>query len=98
MSASALDESGPWLDADEPAPADFEAAEDEHPEAGLKAAVVKALKVVTALLIIAALLFYFVAPFNNIFSGVPFHWRPPVMRLRTIPLAPQHRTFSTLPV
>ncbi len=92
------DGSDPWDLSDEPSMEDFEAAEDEQPPVGARVALVRTLKTVGVLLVIVALLLYFVVPFNNALSDVLRRVRIPSIRLHTIPLAPEPTTIPTLPV
>lgn len=63
------DASDLWTVADEPSMEDFEAAEEEEPQVGARI-----LRVVGVLLVILALLLYFVAPFYNFFSSLRRGW------------------------
>ena len=78
------------FNADEPSPADFEAAEEERAAIGAKAVLGRVVKVVVGLLLVVALLAYFIEPFNTIFGNAYRWWRPSV-RLHAIPLAPERR-------
>jgi hypothetical protein len=93
------DEREPLTVADEPSLEDFEAAEQEEPQVGAKAGLVRALRVAGVLLVVLALvLYYFVVPFSNVFSSVASHWRRPASGTRTIPLAPARRSSPSLHV
>ena len=81
------DESDLWTVVDEPSMEDFEAAEEDEPQVGARV-----LRVVGVLLVILALLLYFVAPFYNFFSSVPYHWLRPSTGTHAIPLAPEHKS------
>jgi hypothetical protein len=74
--------------ADEPSQEDFDAADEEEPQDGAKAVLFKVLKVVAVLLVVVAVLLYLVVPL----SVVTFHWRRPEPGVRTIPLAPEHKS------
>jgi hypothetical protein len=75
--------------ADEPSQEDFEAVDEDEPQGGVKVVLLRVVKVVAVLLVIVALILYFAVPF----SVVAFHyWRRPEPRVRTIPLAPEHRS------
>jgi hypothetical protein len=73
----------------EPSAEEFEAAGAERSQRGARAIVLRTLWRLVALLIVVAMLAYFIVPFNGFFGSAPFHrWRlnnP----MRTIPLAPQ---------
>jgi len=87
------DESDLGTARDEPSLDDFEAAEEDEPEAGARGAVHRILRLLGVLLVIVALLVYFATvPLHYVFSSVPFHWRPSGGGTRTIPLAPEHRS------
>jgi hypothetical protein len=47
-------------------------------------------------LLIAALVFYFIVPLNSYFTVGPLHWRRPAAGPRSIPLAPEHRSAPKL--
>ena len=95
--ASVTDESEQPTFEDEPSVEDFEAAEQEPPPAGLKVAVVRILRLVGVLLVIVALLLYFVVPFNTAFRSVLHRLRLPGGWMRTIPLAPEPPSHPKLP-
>jgi hypothetical protein len=92
--APVTDESELRTVADEPSQEDFDAADEEEPQAGTREVLVKVLKVVGVLLVILALLLYFVVPV----SSVSFHWRRLGPELRTIPLAPERRSSPKMSV
>jgi hypothetical protein len=83
------DENDLWADDEEPSLEDFFADEyDEQPPSPW-APVLRALRVVGTLVLVVALLLYFVVPFRTAILEAWSHWRPPVVRMRTIPLAPE---------
>ena len=86
------DDRAQWVTDYEPCVEDFDAADEVQPKVGAKTTVFRILRLVASLLVILALLFYFVVPFNNIFGSMPFHWRGPGTGLRAIPLAPQRKS------
>ena len=91
------DEGGPWIVFDEPSAQDFEAGAQDEPKAGARVVFVRILKAFGVLLVIVALLVYFIAPFNNYLRSVPFHWFHPDSGTRPIPLAPQPQHTPKLP-
>jgi hypothetical protein len=80
--------------ADEPSQEDFDAADEEAPQVGTREVLVRVLKVVGVLLVILALLLYFVVPV----SSVSFPWRRLGPGMRTIPLAPERRSSPKVSV
>ena len=90
-------ENGPWTVLEEPSWEDFDAAEEEEPKARARAVLVRILRIVGVLLVIVALLLYFIAPFNNIFGSAPIRWFRPDTGTRPIPLAPAPKTSPKLP-
>jgi len=90
-------ESGPWVVFDEPAAEDFETDAADEPKAGARAVFVRVLRAVGVLLVIVALLFYFIAPFNSFIRSVPLHWLHPDSGTRPIPLAPRPQHSPKLP-
>jgi len=70
---------------DEPSPEEFEAAERIEPPVGARAVVFRIARAIGTLLLIVALLLYFVAPFRNAVIRVLDEWHLP---LQSIPLAP----------
>jgi hypothetical protein len=84
------DENDLWMVGDEPSLEDFEAAEEEESRAGTRPVLVRILRVVGVVLVIVALLFYFVVPFRNVLRRVPIRWRLPGTGTQPIPIAPQH--------
>lgn len=95
-SALVTDEVDLRADADEPSMEDFEAAEQEELPTGPWVVLRRILRIVGVLLVIAALLVYFVVPYQNVFSAWR-HWRLPSIPLHTIPLAPEPKSVPTLP-
>lgn len=81
------DECDPWTAENEPPPEDFFLDEEEEPPASPRATVLRMLRVAGVLLLVLALLLYFVVPFRVAVVEAWHHWRPPLMR--TIPLAPE---------
>ena len=87
-----------WMPlADEPSAEEFEAAETEQPQRGAVAIVLRTLWRLVALLIVVALLAYFILPFNGFFGSAPYHRHFPSNPLHSIPLAPRHDGPSKLP-
>ncbi len=86
------DASGLRTVVDEPSMEDFEAAEEEQPQVGARVVLIRILRVVGVLLVILALLLYFVAPFYNSFWSVRYQWLRPNTGTHTIPLAPEHKS------
>ena len=81
------DESGYRQVSDGPTQTEFEAAEEESQERG-RSLFVRILRGIVALIVIVALVFYFVEPIHRVFVNVPFPWRSPDSGTRPIPLAP----------
>ena len=79
----------PALDA--PSEAEFEAAKEELAGRG-PSLFVRVLRAIAALIVIAALLFYFVEPFRSVLTVIPLPWRSPDSGARPIPLAPTPKT------
>ena len=79
----------PTLDA--PSQAEFEAANEELQERG-PSLFVRVIRAIAALIVIAALLFYFVEPFRSVLTVIPLPWRSPNSGTRPIPLAPAPKT------
>jgi hypothetical protein len=92
--APVTDESELSTVADEPSQEDFDAADEEEPQVGARDVLVRVLKIVGVLLVIVALLLYFVVPV----SSVSFHWRRLGPVMRTIPLAPERRSSPKVSV
>jgi hypothetical protein len=91
------DDNDLWTTEDEPLPEDFEIPEDEVPlRTGTRLA--KVLRLLGVLLLITALLLYFVVPFNNFFVGATYHWMRPDLKVRPIPAAPRPSTSPPLRV
>jgi hypothetical protein len=82
----------------EPSPEDFEAAEEEPRPVGARAVVVRSLRVLGTLIVIFALLFYLVVPFNNVVTRVLRRIHVPNIKLRPIPLAPDEQALPRRPV
>jgi len=79
---------------DEPSTEDFEAAEQVDQPSGAGAVVFRILRVAGVLLLIVALLLYFVMPFRDVVVRVLHQWNLP---LQSLPLAPEHKTNPKLP-
>jgi len=75
---------------------DFWAA-DEEAERRPRSLVSRMLIGGLALLLIAALIAYFVVPFNNFFGSVTYHLWHPNTGVHTIPLAPERKANPKLP-
>ena len=86
-----------WTILDEPSPDEFEAAEEELAKPSAGVIVWRIVRLAVALLLVAALLVYFVTPFTNIFGSVPFRWMHPNTGIHTIPLAPPQKANPKLP-
>jgi hypothetical protein len=86
-----------WTGPDDPPIEDFAADEEDEPQAGTRSVFVGTVRLVLVLLIVLALLVYFVVPFNSLFTAVPRNWRLPGTGTRTIPLAPEHKGNPMLP-
>ena len=86
-----------WTAGDEPSTEDFEAAEEEASARGPWAVLSKLLRTVGVLLLVVALLLYFVAPFRSVFVDVLHQLRLPIPKLQSIPLAPEPRGNPKLP-
>jgi hypothetical protein len=82
-------------DADEPSPEDFEADEHVEPPGGARAVVFRVLRVAGVLILILALLLYFVVPFRVVALRVLDQLRTP---LQSVPLAPHPKSNPSLPV
>ncbi len=89
------DESDPGMSVDEPPIEEFEA--EEAPPAGPWAVPFRVLRAVVALLVIVALLFYFVAPFRTVVRSIPRYLKWPSTKMRVIPLAPRPQNHPRLP-
>jgi hypothetical protein len=87
-----------WTDANEPSPDDFEAADEARPPVGPRAVLFGALRAAGLLLVIVALLLYFVVPFRSVVSSVVYRLRLPSPKIHTLPLAPQREAAPKLPV
>jgi hypothetical protein len=81
----------------EPSAEDFEAAEAEQAHRGVRAIVLRTLWRLVALLIVIALLAYFIVPFNGFFGSSLYHRWHQINPLRTIPLAPRRESLPKLP-
>ena len=89
-------ESDLWTVVEEPSMEDFETAKEEEPHVGARHALFRVVRVVGTLLVILALLLYFIVPLNNVFMNVPNHWQRPNTGLHKIPLAPQRPSSPKL--
>ena len=87
-----------WTILDEPSPDEFEAAEEELAKPSAGVIVWRIVRLAVALLLVAALLVYFVTPFTNIFGSVPYRWMHPNTGIHSIPIAPQQKSNPKLPV
>ena len=83
--------------ADEPSIEDFEAADEEEQRTGVRAILFRILRVAAVMLVIAALLVYFIVPFNNMFFNVPYRLRWPRPWTHPIPVAPERSENTSLP-
>jgi len=83
---------------EEPSPEDFDAAEEEESPAGPWAIVLRILRIVAVLIVIAALLVYFVAPYGRFLGLTRYRWIPHGIRIQPIPRAPAPAGSPTLPV
>ena len=83
--------------ADGPCIDDFWAADDQEDEARRGSLMSRVLTAALVLLLIAALIAYFVVPFNNFFGSVTYHLWHPNTGVHTIPLAPERRSNPKLP-
>ena len=91
------DGNGLWTDELGPVLEDFEdPPEVETPSA--RSVHVRVLRTIAVLVLIAALLVYFVVPFNNFFLGATTRWLHQAPRMHLIPVAPEPSKGSTLPV
>lgn len=81
---------------DEPSPEDFEAADQDG--YGAKPVSVRVLRAVVVMLVIVAMLLYFVGPFYNVFDSAPFRWLRPSTGTHPIPLAPEEENPPALDV
>ena len=84
--------------ADQPSSTEFEDTEDEDGQVAERPRRSRVVKLVVTLLVVVALLLYFITPFNSVFSSAPFHWLRQGSGTRPIPLAPEQRTSPKLPV
>ena len=92
------DERDPSTASDEPSPEEFAVDADEDLQLARRRARVGVVRVIVTLLVVVALLLYFITPFNNVFSSAPFHWLRQGSGTRPIPLAPEQRSSPKLPV
>lgn len=74
---------------DEPSIEDFEPAEEEGLQLAGSGTPARILRAVGVLLLVVALLLYFVAPYYDLFRRIPNVWRPPSAGTHAIPLAPK---------
>ena len=89
-------EDGFWSDADAFSDLGFEAPEGEEPaRLGTFARLVRA---AAALLVIAAMLAYFIVPFESVSRSVRSHWPRPAGNTKPIPLAPKPDSGVQYPV
>jgi len=88
-------ESGSPITSDEPSIDDFEAADEEMPPVGARAILFRILRALGVMLLIVALLLYFVTPFRAVIVDAVRQLRQP---LQSIPLAPQERSNPKLPI
>ena len=95
---SSGDERDLWITADEPSPEEFEAAEEEPRPAGPRVMLRRILRLLGVLVLIFALLLYFVVPFRNVVIDAMRQMNLPVPRLQSIPLAPEPTSTPKLPV
>jgi hypothetical protein len=86
-----------WTVLDEPSSEEFEAAEEEQARPSVGFVLWRVFKLGVALLLVAALLVYFVTPFTNIWGSVPYRWLHPNTGIHTIPLAPPQKANPKLP-
>jgi len=83
------DERDVEADVDEPSLEDFAAAEDESPQVGTRAVLVRILRTLGVLFVIVALLAYLVVPVRTFVIQVVHDLGRPNTEMRTIPLAPE---------
>jgi hypothetical protein len=85
------DENGHWSAEREPRPEEFEAPEDEVPRRP-SSPLARVLRLVGVLILVTALLMYFVTPFNNFFVTTTYYLIHPDVKVHPIPAAPKPRT------
>ena len=90
------DEDAFHLVADEPSIEDFEAPIEEDQRSGPRRAFFKVLRLLGTLLVIAALLVYFIPPLNSAIRSVPSLLMRPHRGIQRIPLVPEPKTRSPL--
>lgn len=73
----------------EPSAAEFEAAEAEHRQRSVRKVVLRTLWRLAALLVVVALLAYFIVPFNGFLGSSLKHEWHRLDHMLVIPLAPQ---------
>ena len=83
------DERDVEADTDEPSLEDFEAAEQEEPQAGARVVLFRILRTVGVLLVVLALVVYFAVPVSSFFIHVTHDWRRPSTGIHKIPVAPE---------
>ncbi|MDR3685651.1 MAG: hypothetical protein P4L93_01650 [Coriobacteriia bacterium] len=86
-----------WTVLDEPSAEEFEAAEEELAKPSARSIVFRFLKLVVALLLVAALVVYFATPFINVFGSAPYRWLHRNSGIQTIPVAPAPKSNPKLP-
>lgn len=90
------DEQGLWTVLVEPSAADFDEPEEDELQPAARRVLLRILRVGLVLLLVVALLLYFVVPLGNIFTSVPEYLQRLRTGTHTIPLAPQHRSSPKL--
>jgi len=88
------DDSSPPV-ADEPSDEDFEAPAEEDPASRARLTFFRVLRLLGTLLIILALLVYFIPPFRSVIVSVPSLLRPN-RGIQPIPLVPEPKTREQL--
>lgn len=92
------DASGLWAVSDEPSIEDFEAAEEEELRPDARRVLTRALRAGVALLLVVALLLYFVVPLGGVLgSGSVYRLLRSSTRTQRIPLAPRPPVSPKLP-
>jgi hypothetical protein len=87
-SAVVTDENGHWSAEHEPSLEEFEAPEDEV-TSRTSSPLARVLRLVGVLILITALLMYFVTPFNNFFTTTTYYLMHPDVKVHPIPAAPK---------
>jgi len=89
---------GHWsVVADEPSMEDFALVDEgQSSDSGARRGVFRFFRILTALVLIVAMLLYFTTPFNSFFRGLERRWLPQGSGIQRIPLAPEKTSSPRL--